>query len=102
MATLIINHVCPLNFLFIFEIRSDIEYYFIKSTYRARARARCSIHQSDAYTCLEFQIYVQPLDPTTDMMDHCEHRLPDHMAPLLLEEESHVHGDAEAQLAGVR
>lgn len=45
---------------------------------------------------LEFQIYVQAFDPPTDMMNHCEYRLPNHVTSFLLEKESHVHRDAEA------
>lgn len=60
------------------------------------------IESKASSTHLEFQIHVQALDPPTDVVNHCEHRLPNHVALFLLEEESHVHRDVEAQLAGVR
>lgn len=46
-------------------------------------------------------MHIGAFDSSTHVIDHREHRLPDDVAPLVLQEQCHVQGYLETQVSGV-
>lgn len=66
-----------------------------------RNTVACSTYICQAFTYLELLVNLGTVNMSADVVNHGEDRVPGEMIPLVFEEEGHVEGRGEAEIAGI-